>query len=55
MVVVPGGLLAEVADKRKCARSSLTCQQAPRLTAQSTGNRHEPVIRAIIVPPIEGA
>jgi hypothetical protein len=23
-VVVPGGLLGEVADKRKCARSSLT-------------------------------
>jgi hypothetical protein len=48
MVVVPDGLLGEVADKRKCARSSLTCQQAPRLTAQPTGNRHEPVIRAII-------
>ena len=38
----------EVADNRQCAPGALTGQLTPRLTAQLTGNRHEPVIRTTL-------
>jgi hypothetical protein len=38
----------EVADNGQCAPGALTSQLTPRLTAQPTNNRREPVIRVII-------